>query len=818
MYPGSLLSCELLSGSPVNPLAHLVIAGKMKRRDGSSRRQVLDIDNPSTSWKSKFQAMTERRLNGSFQSSSLSKLVGSYASESDEEDGVKSKSLLDAKVDEFMKEVDSTKGNDDASIIPCAWQECYDEGTGYPYYWNMNTNEVTWEPPPELVAYQAAVAAKLAQTEAKVKAQVQQAQWAVEQAALGIIPEHPSPPKKISAPAPSLRKPSKFSSSGPPQSSNPRNQGRKRRPSSESEDEKIEMITSWVDEESEEEEETVNESQNRVSNNKKQNKDVSLKQSKPSSSSSSSAKKTEKIQKQTPMGPIGPPTTVVFGPKLPLPLSDTLPSKLKNRSRNGSTEEANEVESKVVIQKLRRLKTESDVIVGTRERVPIRKSLDRSRSGSPSDRLVVSKNKLVDSGSDSESGSEKSVLSRLQKHIEKLKDLGGSVPSDIKDLLTSATKSSSSSMTSADNIIALIEMEQPPDHKQDDKLLLSLKAAEQRVIRAVDRIEAERITNGSDKTKSQAQKPSSFALIAGYGDDSDQEEAVDSDTSTSAKDKTVKEKTLFPILGHEDNLKSDTSSKPVGKLPAVSDATVTLKANVDVPLKPSLVLDHGPGQKRKKRLDIGTIVPQPSVSLNSNTVPEVTDDPSKPKGGTDASTSGTASYTTAWSSTSSYSSDPTANDRRGFGFQVTPSDEEIATQQNKPKKGKISFIKAETINLTPEDSKNVRDGENEVDPLRKDTTSKSREDSDLHRSLSSLAQLVKAKLQFLNEGKEPVSPVQAMAIQIETLVSAWNAGALANSFLQRWLQSTGAELVQLERAAAPQGWAVQWDRYDIAVT
>lgn len=51
-----------------------------------------------------------------------------------------------------------------------------------------------------------------------------------------------------------------------------------------------------------------------------------------------------------------------------------------------------------------------------------------------------------------------------------------------------------------------------------------------------------------------------------------------------------------------------------------------------------------------------------------------------------------------------------------------------------------------------------------------DTTSKSREDGDLHRSLSSLAQLVKAKLQFLSEGKEPVSPVQAMAIQIEVWV------------------------------------------------
>lgn len=30
------------------------------------------------------------------------------------------------------------------------WQECYDETTGYPYYWHMETNEVTWEIPEEL--------------------------------------------------------------------------------------------------------------------------------------------------------------------------------------------------------------------------------------------------------------------------------------------------------------------------------------------------------------------------------------------------------------------------------------------------------------------------------------------------------------------------------------------------------------------------------------------------------------------------------------------------------------------------------------------
>lgn len=34
--------------------------------------------------------------------------------------------------------------------VSTAWQECFDESTGYPYYWHTESNEVTWEIPPEL--------------------------------------------------------------------------------------------------------------------------------------------------------------------------------------------------------------------------------------------------------------------------------------------------------------------------------------------------------------------------------------------------------------------------------------------------------------------------------------------------------------------------------------------------------------------------------------------------------------------------------------------------------------------------------------------
>lgn len=38
-----------------------------------------------------------------------------------------------------------------------AWQECYDSTSGYSYYWNVDTNEVRWEIPPEYQYYISAV-------------------------------------------------------------------------------------------------------------------------------------------------------------------------------------------------------------------------------------------------------------------------------------------------------------------------------------------------------------------------------------------------------------------------------------------------------------------------------------------------------------------------------------------------------------------------------------------------------------------------------------------------------------------------------------
>uniref|UniRef100_A0A8D8VN78 Formin-binding protein 4 n=1 Tax=Cacopsylla melanoneura TaxID=428564 RepID=A0A8D8VN78_9HEMI len=46
----------------------------------------------------------------------------------------------------------------DTNVTPpvgVSWQECYDESSGYTYYWNMHNGEVTWEEPEELKQHKA---------------------------------------------------------------------------------------------------------------------------------------------------------------------------------------------------------------------------------------------------------------------------------------------------------------------------------------------------------------------------------------------------------------------------------------------------------------------------------------------------------------------------------------------------------------------------------------------------------------------------------------------------------------------------------------
>ncbi|XP_011696542.1 PREDICTED: formin-binding protein 4-like isoform X2 [Wasmannia auropunctata] len=78
--------------------------------------------------------------------------------------------------------------------------------------------------------------------------------------------------------------------------------------------------------------------------------------------------------------------------------------------------------------------------------------------------------------------------------------------------------------------------------------------------------------------------------------------------------------------------------------------------------------------------------------------------------------------------------------------------------------------------------------------------------------MNDLSQIITEKLKFLSEGRESVSAVQTMQIQLQTLSTAWTTGSLEDSYFQKWLTNTNHELERLEQDAAPAGWLCQWDR------
>ncbi|CAN7998284.1 unnamed protein product, partial [Ixodes hexagonus] len=177
----------------------------VKRKDRTGRRQILQLNEEQ----SRPYSQPAKTV-----SQGPSSLVTSYddSDESDSEEtkrkkpadpdnGMVVKDAIDEQLADFLKEIDAIslvsqaeKGQDDDAqagssgdglpIDPvppppppepsaepehqesndrggtqsepeptCVWVECMDDATGYIYYWNQVTNEVTWERPPEYEAY-----------------------------------------------------------------------------------------------------------------------------------------------------------------------------------------------------------------------------------------------------------------------------------------------------------------------------------------------------------------------------------------------------------------------------------------------------------------------------------------------------------------------------------------------------------------------------------------------------------------------------------------------------------------------------------------
>ncbi|KAG4065155.1 hypothetical protein HA402_007552 [Bradysia odoriphaga] len=75
-----------------------------------------------------------------------------------------------------------------------------------------------------------------------------------------------------------------------------------------------------------------------------------------------------------------------------------------------------------------------------------------------------------------------------------------------------------------------------------------------------------------------------------------------------------------------------------------------------------------------------------------------------------------------------------------------------------------------------------------------------------------LRAIIESKLKFLCNGRPDVSAVQAIFIQFETLLEAYDSQALQPAYMQRWLDGISSDLSTLENDAAPAGWKCLWNR------
>ncbi|KAF6205329.1 hypothetical protein GE061_019499 [Apolygus lucorum] len=134
------------------------------------------------------------------------------------------------------------------------------------------------------------------------------------------------------------------------------------------------------------------------------------------------------------------------------------------------------------------------------------------------------------------------------------------------------------------------------------------------------------------------------------------------------------------------------------------------------------------------------------------------------------------------------------DDLKGLGFSSSePSVKKTKTE-------KIMFVKAETLQFQDTDTKATT---KEFDPGSP---------NDVNIDIKDASSVLLDKMQFLAAAKDPVSPVQLWAIQLETLLAAWESQNLKTSYFENWLTSITKELETLESTVAPEGWRCEWQR------
>ncbi|XP_013173161.1 PREDICTED: uncharacterized protein LOC106121878 [Papilio xuthus] len=245
----------------------------------------------------------------------LSGLLANYGDSDDSDDemvhasyGVPSKKINTSVPPVGQDPTPNFAGIHPAPIQHCPWSACYDESSGFTYYWNQQTNAVTWEAPPEYL-----LALKIAQQQLHCagSAEVSAEEWQLYQQ---VLAEKQNTQNKMIAKAAinSLNKSSIIENPSLPVIDNKKPKTGKKRPTSDDEEEKIELITSYHNSDSE--------SNDEAESPIKVQPIVPIIQQKPAVKVQKNVHKKQKIKPQVEYGPSMPPNlnyTVPIGPELP---------------------------------------------------------------------------------------------------------------------------------------------------------------------------------------------------------------------------------------------------------------------------------------------------------------------------------------------------------------------------------------------------------------------------------------------------------------------------------------------------------------------
>merc|ERR1719237_1597129 len=102
-----------------------------------------------------------------------------------------------------------------------------------------------------------------------------------------------------------------------------------------------------------------------------------------------------------------------------------------------------------------------------------------------------------------------------------------------------------------------------------------------------------------------------------------------------------------------------------------------------------------------------------------------------------------------------------------------------------------------------------------VEPAKEDHTSANEVDTklltDAEAASEEAAELVE-KLEYFKVAEEKVSTLKTLAIKLETLYTAWSAGALSLSYLSATLASSKLLLAEAELSLVEAPWKPTWDR------